>query len=103
MINLETAQTETVQAETSAPAASSYVSKIPPEVMGEYRLLIRKRRLEPLTAEEEARLQSAMDKINEIDYNSPSAQAWRKKNEEIKAALDQIGEEAQAIIDARKP
>ena len=93
MADLKTVQPEPTQpekpkakkakAKTSTSAPSSYVATIPPEVMAEYRLLVRKRRFEPLTAEEEARLKAAMDVISEYDRNSPSAQLWREKNEEI--------------------
>ena len=110
MADLKTTQTETAQPEKpkakaskakASAAPSSYVASIPSEVMAEYRLLTRKRRLQPISVEEEARLKAAMDVISEYDRNSPSAQLWRKKNEEIAAALERINQKAQAIIDAR--
>lgn len=88
--------------EADVPATHHLIiAKYSEPLLTEYRLLMRKRRLKQLSKEEQARLQEVKNTIAEIDRADPSAQVWQEKYKELATELQQIREEAEALIAAQ--
>ena len=84
----------------SSSSQSAKFTKYPAGLIEAYQDLALKRLDECLSADEQARLQSLMNQIDEIDRQDPTFEAMQQHFDKIQAKLDNLRRQIESLPDA---